>query len=136
MSGSLWKLQVAEGDAVEDGQVVALVESMKMEVEIVARQDWVSALATGTPWDDDATNEDASFVFDKRYCIKWTDVSAHPWQGSVAQLDHSIDPWQAEMLLEAWLHAALMRGTAPEKRPGKTQPARQPSWDDPWWDAP
>ena len=38
VSGSLWKLQVAEGDAVEDGQVVALVESMKMEVEIVARQ--------------------------------------------------------------------------------------------------
>ena len=38
VSGSLWKLQVAEGDAVEGGQVVALVESMKMEVEIVARQ--------------------------------------------------------------------------------------------------
>jgi len=38
VSGSLWKLQVAEGEDVEDGQVVALVESMKMEVEIVARQ--------------------------------------------------------------------------------------------------
>jgi urea carboxylase len=43
VSGSLWKLQVAEGDAVEDGQVVALVESMKMEVEIVARQNGLVA---------------------------------------------------------------------------------------------
>jgi len=99
------------------------------------REDWISALATGTPWDDEATNEDASFVFDRRYCVKWTDVAAHPWQGSLAQLDHSIDPWRAEALLEAWLNAALVAGTAPEKRPGKTQPARQPSWDDPWWKA-
>jgi urea carboxylase len=38
VSGSLWKLQVGEGEDIEDGQVVALVESMKMEVEIVARQ--------------------------------------------------------------------------------------------------
>ncbi|WP_110650878.1 urea carboxylase [Salinicola peritrichatus] len=34
VTGSLWKLTVAEGDSVEAGQVVALVESMKMEVEI------------------------------------------------------------------------------------------------------
>ena len=34
VTGSLWKLEVAEGDDVEAGQVVALVESMKMEVEI------------------------------------------------------------------------------------------------------
>ena len=38
VSGSLWKLQVAEGEAVEDGQLVALVESMKMEVEVRAVQ--------------------------------------------------------------------------------------------------
>ncbi|WP_158773943.1 urea carboxylase [Cobetia sp. L2A1] len=36
VTGSLWKLEVAEGDLVEAGQVVALVESMKMEVEIRA----------------------------------------------------------------------------------------------------
>lgn len=36
VTGSLWKLMVTEGDRVETGQVVALVESMKMEVEIRA----------------------------------------------------------------------------------------------------
>ncbi|QNI02571.1 urea carboxylase [Halomonas sp. SH5A2] len=34
VTGSLWKLLVKEGDPVEAGQPVALVESMKMEVEI------------------------------------------------------------------------------------------------------
>ncbi len=38
VSGSLWKLKVGDGDVVESGQVVALVESMKMEVEITARR--------------------------------------------------------------------------------------------------
>ncbi|GAB2802440.1 urea carboxylase [Halomonas shantousis] len=38
VTGSLWKLTVAEGETVETGQVVALVESMKMEVEILAQQ--------------------------------------------------------------------------------------------------
>ena len=36
VTGSLWKLLVAEGDTVSSGQPVALVESMKMEVEINA----------------------------------------------------------------------------------------------------
>jgi urea carboxylase len=34
VTGSLWKLLVEEGDLVTAGQPVALVESMKMEVEI------------------------------------------------------------------------------------------------------
>ncbi|MCP1367659.1 acetyl-CoA carboxylase biotin carboxyl carrier protein subunit, partial [Halomonas sp. BBD48] len=38
VTGSLWKLMVTEGDSVEAGQVVALVESMKMEVEILAHE--------------------------------------------------------------------------------------------------
>ncbi|APX92524.1 urea carboxylase [Halomonas sp. 1513] len=38
VTGSLWKLLVAEGDRVEAGQAVALVESMKMEVEISATE--------------------------------------------------------------------------------------------------
>ncbi|BBI50072.1 hypothetical protein HORIV_24930 [Vreelandella olivaria] len=36
VTGSLWKLLVAEGEQVTTGQPVALVESMKMEVEITA----------------------------------------------------------------------------------------------------
>ncbi|MGO2261823.1 urea carboxylase [Halomonas sp.] len=35
VTGSLWKLLVKEGDRVEAGQRVALVESMKMEVEVI-----------------------------------------------------------------------------------------------------
>ncbi|MCE8010582.1 urea carboxylase [Halomonas desiderata] len=38
VTGSLWKLLVAEGDSVVAGQAVALVESMKMEVEITAAE--------------------------------------------------------------------------------------------------
>lgn len=39
VTGSLWKLLVEEGDPVTAGQPVALVESMKMEVEITAHCD-------------------------------------------------------------------------------------------------
>ncbi|QJQ95897.1 MULTISPECIES: urea carboxylase [Halomonadaceae] len=38
VTGSLWKLLISEGDSVEAGQVIALVESMKMEVEVTAFQ--------------------------------------------------------------------------------------------------
>jgi acetyl-CoA/propionyl-CoA carboxylase biotin carboxyl carrier protein len=38
MQGTILKLEVSEGDAVEAGQVVAVVEAMKMENEIVARR--------------------------------------------------------------------------------------------------
>ncbi len=36
VAGSLWKLCVAEGDQVSEGQMVAILESMKMEIEITA----------------------------------------------------------------------------------------------------
>jgi acetyl-CoA/propionyl-CoA carboxylase biotin carboxyl carrier protein len=38
MQGTVLKLEVAEGDAVESGQVVAVVEAMKMENEITAHR--------------------------------------------------------------------------------------------------
>uniref|UniRef100_UPI002611FDF0 urea carboxylase n=1 Tax=uncultured Halomonas sp. TaxID=173971 RepID=UPI002611FDF0 len=38
VTGSLWRLLVADGDRVAAGQAVALVESMKMEVEITAAE--------------------------------------------------------------------------------------------------
>jgi urea carboxylase len=34
VNGSLWKVLVSEGDAVESGQAVALVEAMKMEIHV------------------------------------------------------------------------------------------------------
>ena len=35
-AGNIWKLNVAEGDTVNEGDVVAVLESMKMEIEIYA----------------------------------------------------------------------------------------------------
>ena len=41
VSGSVWKLLVAEGERVAEGQDVAILESMKMEVTVVASADGV-----------------------------------------------------------------------------------------------
>ncbi|RKF50159.1 urea carboxylase [Paraburkholderia fungorum] len=41
VSGSVWKLLVSEGERVCEGQVVAIVESMKMEVSVTATADGV-----------------------------------------------------------------------------------------------
>ncbi|WP_078429033.1 acetyl-CoA carboxylase biotin carboxyl carrier protein subunit [Alkalihalobacterium alkalinitrilicum] len=36
MAGNLWKLLVSVGDQVEEGQDVAILESMKMEIPVAA----------------------------------------------------------------------------------------------------
>jgi acetyl-CoA carboxylase biotin carboxyl carrier protein len=36
MAGNVWKIVVAVGDQVEDGQDVAILESMKMEIPVAA----------------------------------------------------------------------------------------------------
>ncbi|HZZ11304.1 MAG TPA: urea carboxylase [Paraburkholderia sp.] len=41
VSGSVWKLLVSEGEHVKEGQVVAIVESMKMEVSVTVSEDGV-----------------------------------------------------------------------------------------------
>ncbi len=38
MAGNMWKIVVAEGDTVEAGQDVAILESMKMEIPIATEQ--------------------------------------------------------------------------------------------------
>ena len=38
MAGNLWKLLVKQGDDVQKGQEVAILESMKMEIPIVAEE--------------------------------------------------------------------------------------------------
>ncbi|API94042.1 MULTISPECIES: acetyl-CoA carboxylase biotin carboxyl carrier protein subunit [Virgibacillus] len=38
MAGSVWKMTVAQGDSVEEGQDVVILESMKMEIPIAAEQ--------------------------------------------------------------------------------------------------
>jgi len=41
MAGNLWKLLVSEGDEVSEGEDVAILESMKMEIPISADDDGV-----------------------------------------------------------------------------------------------
>lgn len=36
MAGNLWKIHVKAGDVIEEGQEVAILESMKMEIPIIA----------------------------------------------------------------------------------------------------
>ena len=36
ITGTVWKIQVAEGDQVGEGQVVVILESMKMEMPVEA----------------------------------------------------------------------------------------------------
>lgn len=41
MAGSVWKVLVAEGEQVKEGQDVVILESMKMEIPIAAEKDGV-----------------------------------------------------------------------------------------------
>jgi len=36
VSGSVWKIEVAAGQKVADGDILVLIESMKMEIPVVA----------------------------------------------------------------------------------------------------
>jgi biotin carboxyl carrier protein len=45
MVANVWKVVVAEGDSVEDGATLVILESMKMEIPVIAeRSGTVSAL--------------------------------------------------------------------------------------------
>ncbi|MEX2108110.1 MAG: acetyl-CoA carboxylase biotin carboxyl carrier protein subunit [Solirubrobacterales bacterium] len=39
ITGNVWKIEVAVGDKVEDGDTVAILESMKMEIPVEAEDD-------------------------------------------------------------------------------------------------
>jgi acetyl-CoA carboxylase biotin carboxyl carrier protein len=39
ITGSVWKIEVAVGDTVEDGDTVVILESMKMEIPVEAEDD-------------------------------------------------------------------------------------------------
>ncbi len=48
MVANVWKVVVAEGDVVEDGDTLVILESMKMEIPVLAEGDGtVSTLAVG-----------------------------------------------------------------------------------------
>lgn len=39
MNANVWKIQVSEGDEIQKGQVVAILEAMKLEVNVNAEED-------------------------------------------------------------------------------------------------
>jgi acetyl-CoA carboxylase biotin carboxyl carrier protein len=41
MAANVWKVLVAEGDTVADGDTVAILESMKMEIPVIAESDGI-----------------------------------------------------------------------------------------------
>ncbi len=41
MVANVWKVLVAEGDTVEDGDTLVILESMKMEIPVIAEADGV-----------------------------------------------------------------------------------------------
>jgi len=58
ITGTVWKIEVKVGDAVEEGQVVAILESMKMEMPVespAAGKVASIAVAEGQPVEEGAT---------------------------------------------------------------------------------
>jgi acetyl-CoA carboxylase biotin carboxyl carrier protein len=39
ITGNVWKIEVAEGDAVAEGETVVILESMKMEIPVEAEDE-------------------------------------------------------------------------------------------------
>lgn len=39
VTGSMWKILVNEGESVTEGQILAIAESMKMEIPLIASDD-------------------------------------------------------------------------------------------------
>ena len=39
ITGNVWKIEVAVGDTIEDGDTVVILESMKMEIPVEAEDD-------------------------------------------------------------------------------------------------
>ena len=56
MVANVWKVVVAEGDAVEDGDTLVILESMKMEIPVVA--DAAGTVATLAVAEGDVVQED------------------------------------------------------------------------------
>ena len=56
VTGSVWKVEVAVGDQVEEGDVLIILESMKMEIPVEAPATGMVADITVEP--EDAVEED------------------------------------------------------------------------------
>lgn len=57
MTANVWKVLVAEGDEVSDGDTLVILESMKMEIPVVAESDGVVTsvvVSEGDTIDEDA----------------------------------------------------------------------------------
>ncbi len=60
MSANVWKVLVAIGDQVEEGDTLVILESMKMEIPVLAEE--AGTVATVAVAEGDAIDEDAVIV--------------------------------------------------------------------------
>ena len=56
VTGTVWKIEIAAGDAVADGAVIMILESMKMEIPIAAPS--AGTLSELRVWEGDQIEED------------------------------------------------------------------------------
>lgn len=57
MTANVWKVLVAEGDEVEDGDTLVILESMKMEIPVIAEK--AGTVSSLTVAEGDTIDEDA-----------------------------------------------------------------------------
>lgn len=60
VTGNVWKVEVAEGDAVQEGDVLIILESMKMEIPVEAPESGTVAELKVAP--EDSVEEDQVVV--------------------------------------------------------------------------
>ena len=60
VTGNVWKVEVAEGDSVQEGDVLIILESMKMEIPVEAPQAGTVAELKVAP--EDSVEEDQVVV--------------------------------------------------------------------------
>ena len=62
ITGSVWKIEVKVGDKVEEGTVVAILESMKMEMPVEAEEDQAGVVTAVLVKEGQAVKEGDSLV--------------------------------------------------------------------------
>jgi acetyl-CoA carboxylase biotin carboxyl carrier protein len=62
ITGNVWKIEVKVGDRVEEGTVVAILESMKMEMPVEAEDDQTGVVEAVLVKEGDAVKEGAPLV--------------------------------------------------------------------------
>ncbi len=85
ITGTVWKIECAVGDTIEEGDTVAILESMKMEMPVEAEDGMVAEIRCE---EGQAVNEGDTLV-----------VLEKPWRGSAGRLARArpVGTWAAAL---------------------------------------